>query len=649
MVNWIWIGLGFGVFYWILESIRDVLAFEKGTIVERIFLPDPMSFWMRLLVLCILVLFSLYMQLLREKLDQGKREGSRFFQKMGVIKVGFVFGAFYWILESLRDVLLSRGVNLFERILLPDPMSFWMRMLAVFVLLLFSIYVQSLIEERKQAEDRLARLNECFLAFGSHPVENINHLVAVCGKLMGGSFALYSRLDGDLLCSIGQWNTSPDFDTVRVAKGHLCYDVIRRAEDRLMVVRDLPDTSYAKTVASIVSNSSQTYVGQAVKFGNTFQGALCVVFEEDFVPRKEDEWLMGVIASSIAVEEERREVEETLRESEEKYRTLTENVNSGIFRSTPGPEGKFIEANPSMVRMFGYDSREEFLEVSVTDRFQHSEDREWFDQKMMGDGFVKDGGLLMKKKDGTTLWCSVTAVAVCDEKGKVKYYYDGVIDDISERKRAEETIKASLKEKEILLKEVHHRVKNNLQVISSLLSLQSQHIKNRQAREMFQESRNRVRSMALIHEKLYGSDDFARVDFSGYIQGLARGLYRSYGVDPERIGLDVQVEEVSLGIDLAVPCGLIINELMANALKYAFPPSWEGRARIGISVRADGDGEIELILKDNGVGMPQNFDLRKTDSLGLYLVVILVEDQLEGEITLDRRGGATFQIKFKGT
>lgn len=216
-----------------------------------------------------------------------------------------------------------------------------------------------------------------------------------------------------------------------------------------------------------------------------------------------------------------------------------------------------------------------------------------------------------------------------------------------ERKRSEDQIQRDLKEKEVLLREIHHRVKNNLQVISSLLSLQLRYIKDEEALDMFRESQYRVRSMALVHESLYRSSDLARIDFSEYVRNLANGLYRSYGVDPGRIVLKTKVKNVSLTIDMAVPCGLVINELVSNALKYAFPPSFKEKGKIEIILHPTRKDEVELIVMDNGVGIPDELDFRNTESLGLHLVTILIEDQLHGKVTLDRRRGTKFTMKFK--
>jgi two-component sensor histidine kinase len=217
---------------------------------------------------------------------------------------------------------------------------------------------------------------------------------------------------------------------------------------------------------------------------------------------------------------------------------------------------------------------------------------------------------------------------------------------IIERRRAEEQIKASLREKEALLREIHHRVKNNMQVIISLLRLQSAQVKEKKYLEMFKESQDRIRSMALVHERLYQSENFTNVDFRGYVKSLVNSLFRSHRVDPNKISLKIEVEDVSFGLDSATHCGLIINELVSNSLKYAFPQEREGEIRI--SLRSINKNEIELRVSDDGVGIPENLDFRNTKSLGLELVMILAEDQLKGKVELDRTGGTRYHILFKG-
>lgn len=221
--------------------------------------------------------------------------------------------------------------------------------------------------------------------------------------------------------------------------------------------------------------------------------------------------------------------------------------------------------------------------------------------------------------------------------------YERAQREITERVRAEAKIKASLKEKEILLQEIHHRVKNNLQVISSLLNLQSQGIQDTKTLEIFQESQNRIRSMALIHEKLYRSQDLARVDFAEYIRNLASFLIRSYR--SRAVRLDLRAGDVFLSIDNAVPCGLIVNELISNALKHAFVDGREGEIRV--ILRQANDHQVQLIVGDNGVGLPTDVDYMNTGSLGLQLVDMLVQ-QLDGTLEIRNNVGAEFEITFAG-
>jgi two-component sensor histidine kinase len=208
----------------------------------------------------------------------------------------------------------------------------------------------------------------------------------------------------------------------------------------------------------------------------------------------------------------------------------------------------------------------------------------------------------------------------------------------------EEQIKESLTEKEVLLKEIHHRVKNNMQIISSLLRLQSRDVTEKKYIDMFTDSQNRITSMSLIHEKLYQSKGLTKIDFDDYIRDLANGLFQSYGAN-SNIKLFTDVRDVSLGIDSAIPCGLVVNELVTNSLKHAFPDGRRGE--VLISLHPTPENMIELIVRDNGVSIPADIDIRKTESLGLHLVTILVENQLHGEINLDRSKGTEFLVRFK--
>lgn len=215
--------------------------------------------------------------------------------------------------------------------------------------------------------------------------------------------------------------------------------------------------------------------------------------------------------------------------------------------------------------------------------------------------------------------------------------------EISERRQAERRLNASLTEKGALLKEIHHRVKNNLQVISSLLNLQSRQLTDHALLEIFRESQNRIRSMAIIHEKLYQASDVAQIDFAEYTHSLVSYLFRTYAINAANIRLQIAIVDIALGLDTAIPCGLIINELVSNALKYAFAPQQAGEICVGL-VRKQ-PHHLCLTVSDNGRGLPPTVDYRNTDSFGLQLVNLLTE-QLDGTVELDRNGGAAFKITF---
>jgi len=218
--------------------------------------------------------------------------------------------------------------------------------------------------------------------------------------------------------------------------------------------------------------------------------------------------------------------------------------------------------------------------------------------------------------------------------------------DITEYKKAEEKLKASLNEKETLLKEIHHRVKNNMQVISSLLSLQERKINNADLRDIYLKSENRIRSMALVHEKLYGSDNLSNIDFSDYIKTITAELYQLYNDDPKEIRIDIRARKVYLDINKAIPCGLIVNELISNSLSHAFPRELKIKGMITVTLD-EKKGTVELAVKDNGIGIPGEINPDKSDTLGLELVSSLSRTQLMGELDIDRKNGTAITLKFR--
>ena len=216
-----------------------------------------------------------------------------------------------------------------------------------------------------------------------------------------------------------------------------------------------------------------------------------------------------------------------------------------------------------------------------------------------------------------------------------------LIRQIKEREQADMKIKAALKEKEVLLKEIHHRVKNNLQIISSLLDIQVEHIKDNKVREILKESQNRVMSIALIHQKLYQAKDLVKINFEEYVRDLVNSLFCSYMIDQSAISLQLNIDLFLEDIDTVIPLALIINEVVSNSLKHAFPEGKNGE--ICIELFAEKNNKFTLVIADNGVGFPADIDFRHTKSLGLQLVMLLVE-QLKGNIELDLSCGTKFII-----
>ncbi|MBU4198630.1 MAG: sensor histidine kinase [Verrucomicrobia bacterium] len=233
-----------------------------------------------------------------------------------------------------------------------------------------------------------------------------------------------------------------------------------------------------------------------------------------------------------------------------------------------------------------------------------------------------------------------------------KMYMAGIFRDITERKQADDLIRASLREKEVLLKEIHHRVKNNLQVISSLLNLQSQYIVHPHDLQLFRESQMRLRTMALIHEKLYQSSDLSQTNFAEYLGQLTEELLRLYKIHDVRIRVDVEAH-IRLGIDLAIPCALIVHELVSNSLKHAFAATHPAKSaedrkahhEIRVGFRDDPGAGFLLLVGDNGVGLPPHIEMENTKSLGWQLITALTL-QIHGRLTINRSHGTEVQIRL---
>ncbi len=330
----------------------------------------------------------------------------------------------------------------------------------------------------------------------------------------------------------------------------------------------------------------------------------------------------------------RKNAENSLQRSEKDYRDLVDNALVGIYKADQS--GKILFANDSIIKMFGYNSKEEIENLNISSLYKNIGDRDVILRTLNEDGKFKEHEVDMLKKDGTILNVLVSA----SSNGET---ISGMTMDITDKRKTQNQIKRSLKVKDMLLKEIHHRVKNNLMVISSLLSLQSRYIKDEASKSIFKDSQNRARSMALTHELLYQSSDLKRINFGSYVNKLTSELFSVYVTDPNKIKLDMDIDDVMLDINTAIPLGLIVNELVSNSMKHAFPNNKEGN--IVIKFKLD-DGNYSMIVSDNGVGFPQDYNIQNSDSLGLKIVNSLTE-QIDGEIKIEISNGTKFIIKFK--
>ncbi|MBU3966217.1 MAG: PAS domain S-box protein [Euryarchaeota archaeon] len=336
--------------------------------------------------------------------------------------------------------------------------------------------------------------------------------------------------------------------------------------------------------------------------------------------------------------------EKRIHEAQERYRNLFDSANDAIILTDP--DNTVTSWNKSAERIFGWTETEilgkKFLPMSFDQKLQP--DSEQIIRNAISGGTVTGIETILKRKDGKEIDVGMTLSPLRDTNQEV-IGLSGIFRDITEKKQAQEQIENSLKEKEVLLREIHHRVKNNMQIISSLLKLQSGYIKDNKYIDMYKDSQNRITTMSLIHEKLYQSKDLSRIDLGGYIKELVEGLFISYNINPGKITMNINVDSVSMGINSAIPCGLIINELISNSLKYAFPDGRPGEIRI--SLRSTGNSNFELIVGDNGVGLPIDMDLKNTESWGMRMVAILIENQLHGKFTINRDRRTEYLIIFK--
>jgi len=382
--------------------------------------------------------------------------------------------------------------------------------------------------------------------------------------------------------------------------------------------------------------------------GATPIGIVVLLKTEAILNEKNAITTLQLFADRISAEILRLQAELKLIESEETYRNLINNSTDAIY--IQDKEGKFIDVSEGVLKMYGY-PKEYF--IGNTPDFLSAPGRNDLDQLVQNMQLAFGGEPQQFEFWGIRNNGEVFPKWVRMQKG-IFFGEDALIVfalDITEQKRTEEELKTSLDEKDTMLKEIHHRVKNNLQVISGLLDLQSSFIGDEQSLRMFEESQNRIKSMALVHELLYGSENLNKVNFAEYVNTLCDQLYQSFALENHSINLKIDIPDgIFLKIHKAIPCGLIINELLSNAMKYAFPKEKldtdNMTKEIVIRLNPSKDNYLMLRVEDNGIGFSDDIDFRNTKSLGLTLVTSLVK-QISGVIKLENNGGSKFMIEFK--
>ncbi len=338
---------------------------------------------------------------------------------------------------------------------------------------------------------------------------------------------------------------------------------------------------------------------------------------------------------------EKKRIEEELKLEKEYFEKLYNSLGEAVF-TVNIPDRLIESANPSVETIFGYSPRE--CIGKPTEMFYPKGEADEFGKKLKSamdkgsDLLRTEHRLIRKNKDEFPAGITTTFFREAGEITRVI----SIVRDITAQKLADEQIKASLKEKEVLLKEIHHRVKNNLQVVSSILNLQSGYIEDKKLQEVFRESQNRIKSMALVHEQLYQTSDLSNISFSEYVNALITNIFRSYAYSPSLVEFKADIEDIKIDIDTSIVLGLLLNELCTNALKYSFVDGRKGEFKVSFSQE---DNNYILVVSDNGVGLPDGLDLEKAKSMGFLLVRSMIT-QLDGTLEVDSSSGTSFKITF---
>tara|TARA_B100000809_G_scaffold57505_1_gene53621 strand:+ start:12914 stop:16087 length:3174 start_codon:yes stop_codon:yes gene_type:complete len=429
-------------------------------------------------------------------------------------------------------------------------------------------------------------------------------------------------------------------------KGNGINEYFLKQKNSKLLKRDDLDFIINKGEYNVLGKKCKAFVGIPLKIKNKTIGVLSVQsYDNENEYSKKSMDILDFISGTIALTVQRKQDQNIISKQSYKLKSIIEN-STHLFWSYDINKG-VTSSNKNFVKYIKqtYGKNAEVKNrLNKRVRFSNEEEHTFWNKKYAEVFKGNSQQFLSKKlnKYGKEVVKEVFLNPIYNEDGKI-IEVSGIAHDITEKTISEKKLKESLKEKEVLLKEVHHRVKNNLQVISSILNLQSSYVKDEKILDILRESQNRIKSMSFIHESLYQNTDFSEINFSEYIVSLSKNLVHSYGIYDDLIDLNMSVGNISLNLDLSIPCGLIINELVSNAIKYAFLDKEKGKINIKLFEKND---NVHLIIQDNGLGLPKEINYKETDSLGLQLVITLVE-QISGTVKLDNNKGAKFTIIFK--
>jgi PAS domain S-box-containing protein len=494
------------------------------------------------------------------------------------------------------------------------------------------------IEDRGRAEEQVSQVKaelETKLRERTSQLDSANAQLAEFAAALDKTQAIIQKLDGTIL----YWNSFAES-----MYGWSRRQAVGRKSHELL------ETEFAQPLEEIQSRLLQSgnWTGE---FRQRRRDGTLIWVAIDWTLHRNSAGEPVSVAQMNSDVTERRRISEALRISEATARSLFENAAQGILTADRG--GRIVDANAMAQRLFGY-SRAELIGVRVEmllpENFRARDDghRTNYAAQPHARPMGQDRDLVARRKDGSEFPVEISLSYVAEHQTGLAMAF---ISDITARKQASQErevliarLESALAEKTVLLKEVHHRVKNNLAVIAGLLGMQAAAVEDERLTIALEKSQQRVTSMALVHEYLYATEHLNRVNFGKYVHQLANELSVSYAIESDLVSVRIEAEEIDLPVHRAIPCGLILNELLSNALKYAFPDNRSGHITVRFA-RLD-NGELSLSCEDDGVGILESFDWKNAPSLGLKIVRILTT-QLDGELTLESSQGVTrFELRF---